>query len=223
MSGDPAAAREWRAAVERVIGLVTAAGEAALEVRVPACPDWTARELLSHMVGLGADVLRGDEPDDHNAAWTQAQVDLRAAATGADLVTEWEALADDLERYLAEVAPRPLLDAVIHEQDLRGALGVPGARDTDGLWRAREVLARRLAGAVSGRPPVVLEAPDWTWRSADGEPGVVLAADGFELFRALTSRRTADQLRSWVVAGDVDPYLDDFAGLGTLPDKPLEE
>ncbi len=223
MSGDPVAAREWRAAMERVIDLVRDAGDAGLAVTVPACPGWTAHDLVAHMVGLGADVLRGHEPDDHDAAWTQAHVDDRAGAGAADLVAEWEALADDLERYVAQRAARPLLDAVIHEQDLRGALAAPGARDTDGVRLAREALARRLGNAVSDRPPVVLEADDWTWRSGEGEPGVVLAADGFELFRALTSRRTADQLRTWVVSGDVEPYLDGFAGLGDLPELPLPE
>lgn len=223
MSGDPASAREWRAVVRRVSGLVAEVGVQALAVTVPACPDWSARELLSHMVGLGADVLRGDEPEDHHAAWTGAQVDARAGASGADLVAEWEGLADDLERYIAEQAARPLLDAVIHEQDLRGALARPGARDTDGIGIARGRLVGRFGDLVTGRPPIVLEAPDWAWRSADGEPGVVLRAAGFELFRALTSRRTADQLRSWVVAGDVTPYLDGFARLGPLPQQPLPE
>ena len=70
--------QQWQAAYERVRALVAEADPEALEARVPACPGWTGRELLAHMVGLGADVVGGDEPDDHNEAWTQAQVDARA-------------------------------------------------------------------------------------------------------------------------------------------------
>ena len=44
---------------------------------MPACPDWTARDLFSHMVGLGSDVVAGDEPDDHNPDWTAKQVEKR--------------------------------------------------------------------------------------------------------------------------------------------------
>lgn len=52
----------------------------ATEWYVPACPDWTAHDLFSHMVGLGADVLVGDQPDDHNAAGPR--IKSSSAATG---------------------------------------------------------------------------------------------------------------------------------------------
>jgi len=61
----------WRDAFDRVCALVERLDDAELDARVPACPDWTVRDLLAHMVGLGVDVLAGDEPDDHNSAWTQ--------------------------------------------------------------------------------------------------------------------------------------------------------
>ena len=61
------AVTEWTAAQQRVIGLVGAATSAAVESRVPACPEWTVRDLVSHMVGIGADVIAGNEPDDHGA------------------------------------------------------------------------------------------------------------------------------------------------------------
>ena len=57
----------WRDAFDRVCALVERLDAAELAATVPACPDWTVRDLLSHMVGLGADVLAGDEPDDHNS------------------------------------------------------------------------------------------------------------------------------------------------------------
>ncbi|WP_447646233.1 hypothetical protein [Nocardioides zeae] len=51
----------------------------------------------------------------------------------------------------------------------------------------------------------------------------MLRAPGYDLARALTARRTAEQLRSYVTAGDVTPFLDDFAGLGPLPTEALPE
>jgi len=68
---------EWVDAQRRVIDLVGGLDAQQGERRVPACPDWTVRDLFSHMVGLGVDVLAGDEPNDHNATWTQRQVDER--------------------------------------------------------------------------------------------------------------------------------------------------
>lgn len=231
---DPIA--EWHSAQARVSALVAGLDEEQLATSVPACPDWTVRDLLSHVVGLGTDVLGGDEPDDHNERWTQAQVSARAEHSAHDLLREWAGVAERLPTWMAGHGTRPLNDVIIHEQDLRSAVAAPGARDTDGLAIVRQRMAERLGRAVadSGLPPLALEEsprpgrPAWSWCStgdpADaGHAAVVLRASGFELARALATRRTAEQLRAWTVRGDVDAYLDAFAGLGPLPVTPLPE
>lgn len=221
---------EWQAAHARTSELVGRLDEEQLARRVPACPDWTVRDLFSHMVGLGADVLAGDEPDDHHAAWTRAQVEARAGRSADDLLAEWDEVAARLPAWMQQHGSRPLNDVVIHEQDLRGAVGVPGGRETDGLAIVRDRMAGRLAERVVGLPALALEeeprpgGPAWRWTSpGDAEPAVVLRASGFDLARALASRRTADQLRAWTVRGDVTDHLDAFAGLGPLPEVPLPE
>lgn len=220
----PTAADEWRAAATRVRELLADRPPADLETRVPACPGWTVRDLIAHVVGLDHDVLAGAEPDDHDEAWTQSHVDNRAGASLAEVLDEWEADAPGLEAYLRDVDTRPLNDVIIHEQDLRGALAAPGARESGGIRLVRETLARRLAGYLPPHAaPVRLQAPEWSWSSGAGQPGVVLQAPAFDLFRAVTSRRTAEQLRSYVEAGDLAPYLDAFSGLGPLPERSLPE
>ena len=107
---DPDPALLWRDAMERVCSLVEATAPERLEQQVPACPDWSARDLLAHMVGLGADVLAGDEPDDHDPGWTQAQVDARRDRDADSLVAEWRALADDLVALMLSEGSRPLND-----------------------------------------------------------------------------------------------------------------
>lgn len=224
-SDDPVAC--WMDAYTRVRDLVLDLDDAALARVVPACPGWTAHELLCHVVGLGADVLDGDEPDDHNEGWTAAQVDARRDRPTRDVLAEWADVAARLPAWMREHGSRPLGDVVIHEQDLRGAVGAPGARDSGGLVLVRGWMADRLGATLADTdlPPLVMESTDdtWSWASAPGDPGVVLRAPGFDLFRAVTSRRTAAQLRGWTTSGDVAPYLDAFAGLGPLPDQPLPE
>ncbi len=206
---------EWGAARDRVAGLVrNADGERA----VPACPDWSVRQLLAHMVGLGVDVVAGDEPDDHNATWTQRQVDTRADASIADLLAEWAAVADPLVGWMREHTTRPLNDVIIHEQDLRGALDESGARDTAGLEIVRDRILDRFANRLAGRAPVVLDADGWSWTSPGaGDPALVVSASAFDLARAVMSRRSAAQLRSWTTHGDLDSYLEAFQVLGPLP------
>jgi len=227
---DEQTAREiaaWQNGHARLRALVQGLDADQAATHVPACPDWTVRDLLSHMVGLGADTLAGNEPDDHNPEWTQSQIDARRDADVADLLEEWSQVAPDLVAHMAEHGTRALNDLIIHEQDLRSAVGEPGARDTDGLAIVRDRRADKLAEAAADLPPLALVSTDDGWSSTtsgdlDGAE-TVLEASGFDLFRGVTSRRTADQLRGYVVRGDVTPYLDAFAGLGPLPDQPLPE
>jgi uncharacterized protein (TIGR03083 family) len=216
---------EWTNAQGRVVDLVQSLDAEEAERSVPACPDWTVTQLLAHMVGLNADVLAGDEPDDHNSTWTQRQVDRRAGREPADLVAEWLALTQPMQDWMREHGTRPLNDAVIHEQDMRGAVDRPGGRDSDGLVAVREAMAERFATRVRAAhlAPVELRSPVWIFSTGDGDPGLELFAPEFDLTRALMTRRTADQLRQWSTAGAIDPYLPVFASLGPLPDRPLPE
>jgi uncharacterized protein (TIGR03083 family) len=216
---------EWTNAQRRVVDLIGSLGEKDLEQPVPACPAWTVTQLLAHMVGLNADVLAGDEPDDHNRTWTQRQVDRRAGRAPDDLVTEWLSLTEPMQGWMRQHGVRPLNDVVIHEQDLRGAVGRPGGRDTDGLAAVRDVMAERFATRIrrAQLAPVQLQSPEWMFSTGDADPGLELSAPTFDLTRALMTRRTADQLRTWARSGAVDPYLPMFGGLGPLPDQPLPE
>ena len=216
---------EWTNAQRRVLELVESLSDEQCQLGVPACPAWTVTQLLAHMVGLNADVLAGDEPDDHNPAWTRRQVDQRAGRDTTDLITEWRSLTGPMQDWMRQHGVRPLSDVVIHEQDLRGAVGRPGGRDSDGLAAVRDTMAERLAAQIrrAKLPPVQLQSPDWMFSTGDGEPGLELSAPTFDLTRALMTRRTADQLRAWARSGDIGPYLTIFGGLGPLPDRPLPE
>ncbi|MGZ8749808.1 MAG: maleylpyruvate isomerase family mycothiol-dependent enzyme, partial [Pseudonocardia sp.] len=221
---------EWSRAQQRVIDLVADLPPERADLRVPACPDWTVRDLLSHMVGLGVDVVAGDEPDDHNETWTGRQVQARRDHDVAALVAEWQAVAGPLRDWMRANNTRPLGDVIIHEQDLRGALGVPGGQDSEGVRAIRERFVGRFAPRVEDLPPIALVGETWTWvsrGSADPDAvdgaAVVLRASDFDLARALVTRRSANQLRSWTERGDVTPYLDSFATLGPLPSADLTE
>ena len=180
------------------------------------------RPVLAHGRSRGR-LLAGDEPDDHNATWTQRQVDERRGRDLATLVAEWQDVTEPMQAYMRERGTRPLGDLVIHEQDLRGALGVSGAQDTCGLAVIRDRMLRRFAPRVAGLPPIALMGDGWRWTSGDGDPAVVVRAPDFELARALMARGSARQIRAWTVSGDVEPYLPAFATLGALPDRDLRE
>src|ERR1700760_536652 len=216
---------EWTNAQRRVLELVESLSDEQCQLGVPACPAWTVTQLLAHMVGLNADVLAGDEPDAHNSTWRQAQVASGAGRTLAELVTEWRSLTEPMQDWMRQHGTRPLNDVVIHEQDLRGAIGQPGGRDTDGLAAVRDLRAERFSARIrrAKLAPVEMRSPEWIFSTGDSAPGLVLSAPTFDLSRALMTPRTAGQLRQWARPGEVEPYLPMFSGMGSLPEQPLPE
>lgn len=227
MSGDRNAAREWRASYQRVTDLSREAGETGMEVMVPSTPDWSARDLLAHMVGVDVDAVAGNVPDDLNAEWTQGHVDQRSGASLQDVLDEWAGVADQVEELVGSTDTSPLGDVIIHEQDLRGALRQPGARDTKGLDLVRADMLGQLDSAIDDSlAPLTLRAvdSDWSWTSSgESDPSAVLQAPLFDLTRAVLSRRTEAELTEWTSQGDVSPYLPAFAHLGPLPGGVLPE
>ena len=109
-------------------------------------------------------MLAGDEPDDHNATWTQRQVDERRGRDLATLVAEWQDVTEPMQAYMRERGTRPLGDLVIHEQDLRGALGVSGAQDTCGLAVIRD---RMLAPVRPEGRRAAADRADGRWLALD--------------------------------------------------------
>lgn len=222
MSGfDPVA--EWAASQQRVIELVENLDDEAAERIVPACPAWTVRNLLSHMIGLDADVLADNEAEDHNEAWTQQQVDDRADHSIAQLLDEWRGMSEPLQQWMRDNNPRPMGDVVIHEQDLRGALGVPGARDTAANASLFDTMAGICENKATAKELEPLRLEGETYVFGPPEADVVVRASDFDLLRLVLARRSVGQLRSRVVKGDIEPYVDCFGAFVELRDTDLVE
>jgi hypothetical protein len=67
-----------------------------------------------------------------------------------------------------------------------------------------------------------LRAGDRDWVEGAGPPAAVLEAAPFELFRALSGRRSAGQVRALAWDGDPEPYLDVLSPY-PMPRSPLLE
>ena len=134
--------------------VVEAADPAALDGVVPATPEWRVHDVLAHLVGVTDDVVNG-RLDGHRERRVDAGAGRRARrdVPTAELLAEWDELGPQFEAMLAaapaEIAGQALFDAATHEHDLRNALGVPGARDSDavdiGLGLDRSTPARATA------------------------------------------------------------------------------
>src|SRR5207245_2381392 len=94
----------------RVREVVESADREALDAIVPATPEWRARDVLAHLVGVADDVVNGRLDGIATDPWTRAQVDAPTQPSPGDLVARVEASRFELfravtgRRTAAEVA-----------------------------------------------------------------------------------------------------------------------
>jgi len=180
---------------------------------VPACPGWRVRDVVSHLAGGADDALAGRLEGLASDEWTAAQIERRRDTPLAMIIFEWVANAVRFEPLLdiaGDLGQMAVGDIASHEQDIRGALGAPGARDSDAVriglgFIARNIISNASAQGVSLRV-VSTDGLDLGSHDADA----TLTANDFELLRALTGRRSVEQLREMKWEGDVERALPAF-------------
>lgn len=228
---------------ERLADVVLDAG-IDVETPVPACPDWSVRDVIAHHTGVVADVVSGralelfgvftifDQWRDEQVArardeMTARQVTERAGRTIEHLVAEWRGESVALRAILRGERPNPVApyignilinDVVVHETDIRAALGLPRAPESAALSLALVGYGFSLAYRLRalGLPAVVVDYAGKERQFGEGEVGARLRADRHELVRVLAGRRTREQIRALDWDGDPGPYLDILSEYGPV-------
>lgn len=164
---------------------------------VPATPDWTVGDVVAHLAGVTADVAAGRVKGAATDPWTAQQVAERKGRSLAESLAEWDEHVGALDAVFAiEMAQTMLVtDVYSHEQDLRGALASPGARD-------------------AGLPALRVVAGDTDRVVGEGDPVATLTISPWELVRAATGRRSPAQMRRYDWSGDPDTWLPTLPFLG---------
>jgi uncharacterized protein (TIGR03083 family) len=209
----------------RVSDVIRHADASVLERPAPATPGWRVHDVVSHLVGVPDDVVNGRMDGLAGDPWTQAQVDKRVDHSAADLLAEWEAIGPAFEAMLAaapaEIAGQAVFDAVTHEHDLRQAIGAPGARESEAI---DEAWAWIVGARTRGGGHALCFVIDGTEEvSGIGDVVATIEASRFELFRAVSGRRTAAEIEQYKWDRDPDPKLLLAAEIFSLRDIPLDE
>ncbi len=226
----PYLAHEYFLARTRITDLLAAAPREWSSLPVPTCPAWSVHDLLAHVAGIASEIVGGNSPGADSQAWVDAIVDARRGVPIEGLLEEWSTMGPVFEEMAAEtrrLAVPLSYDTVVHEHDLRHAIGRPGARDTSGVMASMDVavwlmtndLDRRGFGSVRFRAG----GRDWVCGSGDLRLELDLdAADlavppVWELLRLTGSRRSLAQASRLAWKGDFP------AGLAALLHMDLPE
>lgn len=227
--------------------LVNDLPETDLDRSVPATPGWTIRNVVAHLVGDLDCVTRGDFPREFFESfaapeavvklndWTKEHIDARSGRSIRDLTDEWAALTDEVVPMMrGEVAwPDGILffadrvlvtDIGVHQHDIYGALGIERDRESPpvkiGVSGYLATVDMRLRS--DDGPAVAVEAPGKRWVVGGEDPAATLRSDRFELFRALSGRRSPDQIRAYDWSGDPEPFVPYFYPYGPREEALIE-
>lgn len=232
---------------EKISDYVRALDHEDLARPVPATPGWTVRDIISHLAGDVACIRAGDFPAEYFAAlgepagvellnrWTESQVASRRSLSLDDVLEEWKTNADALvdaingkEAWSDGIPPFAstilVTDVVVHQQDVYGAFEERRDRDSAGIRIGTAAytvgIGWRLAAA--GAPPLLVVAGDSERLAGDGDPAATVRADRFEMFRALSGRRSPEQIAAFDWDGDPEPYIPYFYPYGIRTDALVE-
>lgn len=217
----------YRQARQTVTKLVTGDPGAA-ERPVPACPEWTVRDLVAHLADICAMAAKRLSGQDPEASFPRVSPD--DDRTLSDLLAEWDENGETLDRLAADGAElsRPMvMDVFTHELDIHHALGLPAPNGHPAYPTAIEVVVGGFSAQAQalGLPTLRVETPGAHWTAGvDGPPVATLSAGRHDLFRSLAGRRTHAQIAALSWSADPGPWLPAFAwGPFTPPSQPAED
>lgn len=188
----------------RVTELAQSLSPEDLATRVPACPDWTVHDVISHLAGVAADFSTGNLAGAPRPPWTAVQVEARRNLPIDAILDEWSVAGAALEAViLADASDHPLVchpyvDSGTHEADLYGALSTGDRPPTD-------LCLTTLAWVFSDRTPdpdcpgtLTMHTPEATYTLVGAGPShSEVHTTTYDLYRAIFGRRSPTQIATW--------------------------
>jgi uncharacterized protein (TIGR03083 family) len=211
-----------------LVDLLRSLKDTELATVVPATPAWSAHDVLSHVVGIAADLnaQRFDLVDADE--WTARQVRERRHHSIDELAQEWEREAPQFEEGLRllgyEIGSHYVGDLLQHTVDVHHALGLGFLPDDEALAVGLDCYLIEFDRALtsSQRGMVVVAVPGDEWALGAGPVVGSLRASRFEAFRVLGGRRSESQIRAMDWSGEIDAVLPVVSPY-PLPEHPIEE
>ena len=213
----------YRHARRRVTTLAAALDHDHLQTPVPATPKWTVHDLLSHLVGGASDAALGRLDGAPADPWTARHVNERRNTSLDALLAEWHRLGPTIETGLVGqrfTGPNIAADLICHEADLHETLHL--GRTDRAHWHdpflevMMLLLDQRLRGVAT---LTVHDEHNTRWHCGAGDLTATLHADGYELLRAMFSRRSRRQIAAWDwTPTPIPQIIDSFGFFGPRDD-----
>jgi uncharacterized protein (TIGR03083 family) len=190
---------------------------------VPACPDWTVGDVVTHLVRIcWKKAARLDD------AWDRP---FPAPGSGLfDLLDLWADAGRQMETYAERGRTDGVgiiaMDALTHQLDIWSALDLRMPEEHPALDGVLGITARGLGASIREHrlPALRIENEGALWQAGPGEPAGTVAGDRYDLLRSLTGRRTLVQVARLAWDGPVEKWWPAFSwGPFRPPAEPTED
>jgi mycothiol maleylpyruvate isomerase-like protein len=203
---------------------------------IPTRPQWDVKDTVAMLAGFAEALIVGRWTEDYSDSWADHEIldglhntldrliQERRGRSGTQLLTEWEANSSRLEHMMNGEEPFPdgthpfvgwsyLWAVVQNSHNIWAALGIVKARDFSATILCLEsaVIWLDMRLQATGRPALRLRAGTTEWVVGDGPPAATVSAPAFELFRALSGRRSLEQIRAFDWEGDSGQFMEVFS------------
>ena len=202
----PAVADLYQMTRERIVALIGGCDDVVWSTAVPACPGWSVRDVVAHLLAVAQDWASGALAGAPTDAQTAEHVSRFADHDAAAMLNAWAHAGRELCR-MAEATGliAPVGDITSHEHDIRAALGRPGARDSEAVRYSSHQVLTRLETPVPLR--VVVEDAEYRTQPSE-KPGISLRTTRFDALRWRTGRRSRAQMAAMDWSADPTAVLD---------------
>lgn len=212
----------YRDTRERLSGLLLGLDGAALAAPVPACPGWSVSDVTYHLLAVVEDVMAGTLTRPPTDEETAAKIARHRGTPVPSVVERWAELAPPFEEMIGAVGVWPaVLDVATHEQDIRGALGRPGARGAEVV----RVGAERLLAMMDPSVPLRVVCEDFEARLGPedaSQPELEVRTTRYDTFRWRLGRRSRSQVQGFAWSADPAPVIDQLFVFGPSPTDIVE-
>lgn len=191
----------------RILSLVNKANA---DREVAACPGWTVRDTIAHLLGVLTDLTAGKLNEASTDAWSAGHIERVAHRTLGDISTEWHVKANTTPGVFQKLGAVLVADLVTHEFDIKQALGNTQGRDLP-VVRTAALFYMEALDAVwreEGIPPLRIITESTQLDIGGENPETTVEMSWWEASRVLSGRRSLKQVKQLRWSGDASAWLD---------------
>lgn len=197
----------YRQSQGRILSLVNNSNA---EFPVHACPGWSVRDTVAHLLGTLTDLIAGKIEESASDDWSAGHIERTQGRSISDLAAEWHVRANTTPGIFERYGALLVADLITHEFDIKHAIGNTQGRD---LQEVRTVALFYLnaldqAWREDGVAPLRVLTGTSALDIGGENPNVSVEMDWWEIGRVISGRRSIGQVKALAWSGDPAPWLD---------------